>query len=90
MTHVKTVVPTRYNAANHRLRRVHPGLQEFLCKRKWQFFLKMSQHYVVGEPDSACVNVAFLRNVQYLMFPLLKYICLHAAQNAFDYSISLL
>lgn len=39
---------------------------------------------------SARVNVAFLHNVRYLMFPLLKYICLHAAQNAFDYSISLL
>lgn len=38
--------------------------------------------------DLAAETVAFLRNVRYLMFPLLKLICLHAALDAFDYSIS--
>lgn len=38
--------------------------------------------------DLEVENVAFLRNVRHLMFPLLKLICLHAALNAFDYSVS--
>lgn len=36
----------------------------------------------------AAETAAFFRNVRYLMFPLLKLICLHAALDAFDYSIS--
>lgn len=38
---------------------------------------------LVGKPDLACVNLAFLRNV--FNVSSLKSICLHAAQNAFDY-----